>query len=161
MREKPKRSKSSIIIVGAVVVVMIAMMVLWQQYESKHKEELRSFLAPTAEPEGEINMEVAEDLETRPTKPKRIIPDDPEKILIMAEEAFADEDYFEPDDTFKGFHVYSLLKKCLNCNGDPDKVEEIATRLAERASKTYGAWYVESDLLVDLNESIKKSKEQI
>ncbi len=161
MQEKRGRSKSNIIVVVVVAVVMIAMMVFWQQYESKHKGELRSSLLTSTVPSAEVDIETIEGLETPIAKPKRIIPDEPEKILIMAEEAFADEGYFEPNDSFKGFHVYSLLKKCLNCNGDPDKVEEIAKRLKERSSKTYGAWYIERDLLVDLDESIKNSKEQI
>ena len=158
--QKKRRSKSSIIAVIVVAVVMIAMMVFWRQYESKHEGELRSSLLTTAVPDA-LPEGTTANLEPTKTKPRRVIPDEPEKILAMAEEAFADEGYFEPNDSFKGFHVYSLLKKCLDCNGDPDKVEEIAKRLKERSSKTYGKWYIERDLLVDLDESIKKSKEQI
>ena len=156
MQEKRKRSKTGIIIVVATVVAVVILMIVWQQYEAKHEKALRSSLLTADVPD----TATAQGTERRPTKPKRIIPDDPDKILVMAEEVLGDEGYFGPSDLLKGFHVYSLLKKCLNCDGDADKVEELAKRLKERSSKTYGAWHVERDILADLDDRLEKAKQK-
>ena len=156
MQEKRKRSKTGIIIVVSTVVAVVILMIVWQQYEAKHKQALRSSLLTADVP----NAATAQEPERRPAKPKRIIPDDPDKILVMAEEALGDEGYFGQGDLLKGFHVYSLLKKCLNCGGDTDKVEELAKRLKERSSKTYGAWHVERDVLADLDDRLEKAKQK-
>ena len=157
MQEKRKRSKASIIIAVAAVVLLIVVMVVWRQYEAKHKDELEASVLTT----DVSQVPIEEEPEPEPAKPARVIPDDPEKLIVMVEEAFKDEGYFDQGDILKGFHVYSLLKKCLDCNANCDKVAEMVNRLKERSSKTYGAWHVERDLLVDLEDSLNKAREQI
>ncbi len=159
MQAKRKRNKTGIIIAAATIILVVVLMIFWGKYEAEHKAELSSSLLTTDKLD--VLMDEPSERPTEPEKPRRIIPDDPEKILAMAEEAFDDEGYFEPDDILKGFHVYSLLKKCLNCNGDCDKVAEMAKRLKERSAKTYGVWHVERDLLVDLEDSIEKAKQKM
>ena len=172
MQEKRKRNPTGIIVAVATVIVVVILMVVWGKYEAKHKEELKTSLLTTAKldvSKEDPSSEPIEEVE----KPRRVIPDDPEKILVMVEEAFKDEGYFDQGDILKGFHVYSLLKKCLDCKADCDKVAELdcktdcdkvaelVNRLKERSSKTYGAWHVERDLLVDLDDSLTKARENM
>lgn len=158
MQQKRRVNVTTIIVAGVAVVAMVVLMVVWQQYEAKHRRELESSLRTT----DLSNLEKAVESEPVETESKRIvIPEDPEKILAMAEEAFKDEGYFEPDYLLRGFHVCSLLKKCLDSGGDAGKVEELAKRLKDRSSKTYGAWHVESNILADLDDSIRKAKQQM
>ena len=158
MQQKRKTNVTGIIVAVAAVVVMVVLMVVWRQYETKHKRELESSLRTT----DLSNLEKVIESEPVETESQRIvIPDDPGEILAIAEEAFKDEGYFEPDYLLRGFMVCSLLKKCLNCGGDAVKVEELAKRLKDRSSKTYGAWYIEGDILADLDDSIRKAKQQM
>ena len=154
MQKKRKKNKTGIIIVGAAVVLMVALMIIWQQYESKNKARLKASLLTADVPDTAI-----QDTGPRAEKQKAVIPDDPEKILVIAAEALEDAGYFKPGDFTKGFRVYVLLKKCLNCNGDPDKVAELAMRLKERSAEGYGAWHVERSNLDDLDSRIEKAKQ--
>ncbi len=160
MQEKRKRNPTGIIVAAATIIVVVILMVVWGKYEAKHKEELKSSLLTTAKLDVSTEDPSSDPIE-EVEEPRRVVPDDPEKILVMIEEAFKDEGYFDQGDILKGFHVYSLLKKCIECNADCDKVAELVNRLKERSSKTYGAWHVERDLLVDLDDSLTKAREQM
>ena len=153
MQEKRKRSKASIIIAAAAVVLLIAVMVVWRQYEAKHKDELEASVLTT-----DVSQVPIEE-EPEPAKPARVIPDDPEKLIVMVEDALKDEGYFEEHQRGKGFHVYFLLKKCLDCEGDPGKVEGLAKRLKERSGQGYGPWRVDSADLTDLDDRIEAAKQ--
>ena len=154
MQKKRKKNRTGIIIVGAAVVLMVALMIVWQQYESKNKARLKASLLTADVPDTAIV-----DTGPRAEKEEATIPDDPEEILAIAAEALEDAGYFKPGDLIKGFRVYVLLKKCLDCNGDPDKVAELAMRLKERSAEGYGPWRVESNNLDDLDNRIKKAKQ--
>jgi hypothetical protein len=153
MQEKRKRSKASIIIAAAAVVLLIAVMVIWRQYEAKHKDELEASVLTT-----DVSQVPIEE-EPEPAAPARVIPDDPEKLIVMVEDALKDEGYFEEHQRGKGFHVYFLLKKCLDCEGDPGKVEGLAKRLKERSGQGYGPWRVDSADLTDLDDRIEAAKQ--
>jgi hypothetical protein len=155
MQEKRKRSKASIIIAAAAVVLLIAVMVIWRQYEAKHKDELEASVLTT----DVSQVPIEEEPEPEPAKPARVIPDDPEKLIVMVEDALKDEGYFEEHQRGKGFHVYFLLKKCLDCEGDPGKVEGLAKRLKERSGQGYGPWRVDSADLTDLDDRIEAAKQ--
>lgn len=157
MQEKRKRSKTSIIIAVAAVVLLIVVMVVWRQYEAKHKDELEASVLTTDVSQAPIE----EEPEPEPATPKQVIPDDPDKLLVMAEEALKDEGYFEKirRERGKGDHVHFLLKECLRCDGDPGKVEELAKRLKERSAEGYGPWRVDSAGLADLDDRIKAAKQ--
>ena len=156
MQQKRKRSKSSIIIAVVAAVLVIALIVVWRQYEAAHKEELKASMLTTDR--SQVAAEEEEEAAPEPTKPARVIPEDPEQILVMAEKALKDEGYFETHERGKGFHVYFLLKKCLGCDGDPIRVEGLAKRLKELSGKDYGPWHVESSDLADLDEKIEAAK---
>lgn len=155
MQEKRKRSKASIIIAVAAVVLLIVVMVVWRQYEAKHKDELEASVLTT-----DISQVPIEE-EPEPATPKHVIPDDPDELLVMAEEALKDEGYFERigRERGKGDHVHFLLKKCLDCEGDPGKVEGLVKRLKERSDEGYGPWRVDSADLTDLDDRIKAAKQ--
>ena len=158
MQEKPKRNKTGIIIAAVVVVLMVVLMIVWQRYEAKHKAELESSVL-TADLS---QISAADKSEPRPQsaqKPIRVIPDDSEKLLTMAEEALADEGYFEGQNIGKGFHVYFLLKKCLDCDGDPGKVEGLVKRLKDLSDESYGTWHVDPANLTDLDEKLVAAKQ--
>lgn len=157
MQQNRKTSKSTFIVAGVVVVVMVAIMIIWSQYESKHKAELKASVLTT----DTSKLSTPPVLESEPEEatPKRVIPDDPEELLVMVEEAFEDEGYFEAQDTSKGMHVYFLLKKCLTCDGDPGKVEGMAKRLKELSDESYGPWHVDSSILTDLDGKIAAAKQ--
>ena len=153
MQEKRKKNKTGVIIVVASVVVVVVLMIVWQKYEDKNKARLRASRLTVDVPDT-----VIADPGTRAEKPAAVIPDDPEEILSMASEALEDTGYFEPGDLTKGFRVYGLLKKCLECDGDPDKVAELTVRLKERSAEGYGAWHVKRSNLDDLDDRIEKAK---
>lgn len=157
MQEKRKRSKASIVIAAAVVVLLVVVMVVWRQYEAKHKNELQASVLTTDVSQAPIE----EQPEPEPAIPKQVIPDDPDKLLVMAEEALKDEGYFEKigRERGKGDHVHFLLNKCLTCEGDPGKVEGLAKRLKERSDEGYGPWRVDSAALADLDDKIEAAKQ--
>ncbi len=158
MQEKRKRSKASIIIAVVAVVLLIAVMVIWRQYEAKHKDELQASVLTTDVSKAPIEED---EPEPEPAAPKQVIPDDPDELLVMAEEALKDEGYFEKigRERLKGDHVHFLLDKCLTCDGDPGKVEELAKRLKERSKEGYGPWRVDSAALADLDDKIEAAKQ--
>ena len=158
MQEPRKRSKTGIIIAVGAAVVVIALMVVWQRYEAKHADELKSFVLSTDVPETTA-AEEPEGQQQQTTKAARVIPEDPEKILAMAEEALKDEGYFDANSRGKGFHVYFLLKKCLDCDGDATRVENLTKQLKELSDQGYGPWHVESADLAELDGKIKSAKE--
>ncbi len=158
MQEKRKRSKASIIIAAAAVVLLIVVMVVWRQYEAKHKDELEASVLTTDVSQAPIEED---EPEPEPARPEQVIPDDPDELLVMAEDALKDEGYFEKigRERGKGDHVHFLLKECLTCEGDPGKVEELAKRLKERSAEGYGPWRVDSAALADLDGRIKAAKQ--
>ncbi len=157
MQEKRKRSKTSIIIAAVAVVLLIVVMVVWRQYEAKHKDELEASVLTTDVSQAPIE----EEPEPEPAKPKQVIPEDPDELLVMAEKALKDEGYFEEigRERGKGDHVHFLLSKCLDCDGDPGKVEGLAKRLKERSDQGYGPWHLDSADLADLDDRIKAAKQ--
>jgi hypothetical protein len=158
MQEKRKRSKTSIIIAVVAAVLLIVMIVVWRQYEAKHKDELQASVLTTDVSQAPIEED---EPEPEPAVPKQVIPDDPDELLVMAEEALKDEGYFEKigRERGKGDHVHFLLKKCLDCEGDPGKVQELAKRLKERSDEGYGPWRVDSAALADLDERVEAAKQ--
>ena len=157
MQEKRKRSKASIIIAAAAVVLLIVVMVVWRQYEAKHKDELEASVLTTDVSQAPIE----EEPEPEPAVPKQVIPDNPDDLLVMAEEALKDEGYFERigRERGKGDHVHFLLKKCLDCEGDPGRIEGLVKRLKELSDEGYGPWRVDSADLDDLDERVAAAKQ--
>ena len=161
MQEQPKKSRNlfSIIVGICIFVVFVVGVIVWRNWEAKHREELKSSLITepvvvSTEPETQTVTSVAE----------RKLPEDPEALLSLAEEALKDEGYFESDNVSKsvskGFQVYHLLKKALDCNCDVQKAEELCQCLKECSEKSnYGTWFVSSDLFAELDEKIKEAKE--
>ena len=156
MPAKPKRNMTGIIIAAVCVVLMIALMIVWRQYEARHEGELKASLL-TSDTSKLSTAPAVTDTQTT-AKPKRVIPDDPQQLLVLAEKALTDEGYFSPEDSAKGFHVYFLLKKCLDCSGSAEKVEVLSRQLVERSEQGFGPWHVDSGDLADLNERIEKAK---
>ncbi|MBD3181682.1 hypothetical protein GF312_05270 [Candidatus Poribacteria bacterium] len=156
MLQKEKKSKTNYIIVAGVLVFLIIAVFVWRNYEAKHKSELSAARLTT----DLSKLEPVDDRsQPKVTKKARVIPKDPEKLLAMTEKALEDKDYFDPGDTNKGFHVYFLLKKCIECNADHDKVVKLADQLKKRSSEGYGAWYVNSSDLADLDKRIKSAQQ--
>ena len=156
MQQQRNKSKSGIIIIAVVAVVLIAIMIVWQRYEAAHRDELKASVLTTDVSELPSSNEEPQ----QPAKPARVIPNEPDKLLVMAEDALKDEGYFEENARGKGFHVYFLLKKCLDCKGSPDEVEPLAKRLKARSDQDgYGPWHVESADLADLDERINTAKQ--
>lgn len=158
--QRKKRSLFSIIFPIVLIVVLVVGMVIWRNWETKHREELRASVLSTES--------VAERTEPRAesTTPvvRRELPEDPEVLLTMAEEALRDEGYFEEDSArkrvSKGSHVCFLLGKALECSCDVQKAEALCQRLKERSAESnYGTWYVSGDLLTQLDAKIKEAKE--
>ena len=157
-QKKKKRNITGIIVAAVCVAAMVVMMIVWQEYESKHKAELKSSML-TSDVTKIVTPEPVGERETSKPEKRLTIPDDPEQILVMANDALADEGYFKPNYLTKGFHVYTLLTKCLECGGDTDKVSEMAKRLKERSDEGYGPWHVEGRNLTSLDEKIAVAKQ--
>jgi hypothetical protein len=158
MQEQRRKSRSlfSIIFPICVVVVLIVGMIVWRDWAAKHKKELTSFVVP-AEP---IAEPIETTAESTPSVARPEMPEDPEALLSMAEEALEDEGYFESGSVSKGTHVCFLLEKALECNCDAQKAEELCQRLRERSAKSnYGSWFVSNAQFAELDEKIKAAKE--
>lgn len=157
MQQKPKRSKTGIIIVAVCVLIMIAGMIIWSQYEAKNKDRLEASLLTSDTAQLSTPPPVSD---SEPVvQSKRTTSEDPSELLTIAEKALADEDYFAPNEEGKGFHVYFLLKKCLNCSGDVEKVAVLAKKLKERSDEGYGPWHVDSSDMADLNSKIQAAQQ--
>ena len=158
MQEQRKKSKNlfGIIVAVSVVVVLVVGMLVWSNWEKKHKDELRSFVV-TTEP---VVGAVASRDEPIASEPDPELPETPEALLAMAEEALKDEGFFKDEKANKGFRVYYLLGKALDCNCDVNKAEELCKTLKDRSAKSnYGKWFVDGNLLAELDEKIKAAKE--
>jgi hypothetical protein len=158
MQEQRKKGKNifSIVVAAVVIVGLVIGVIAWQNWEKKHKKELRSFVT-TAE---QIAGYEEPPEESEPAKPKPKLPEDPNELLAMAGEALKDEGYFESGTKNKGFKVYLLLKKTLECDGDVEKVESLCKSLKDRSAKSdYGEWYVGSDLFEELDQKIDTAKQ--
>ena len=158
MQEQRKKSGNlfSIIVAIGVIVVLVIGILVWRNWEASHEDELKSFIVSTKPVAGPIETSSQSTVSvSRPDLPK-----EPEALLAMAEEALRDEGYFEDGDRNRGAHVYYLLKKALECDGDAQKVEELCQRLRECSAKSnYGDWFVSSHLFDELDEKIKEAKE--
>ncbi len=156
-RGKKSRNLFSIIVAIVIVVALVVAIFVWRDWEAKHKNELRSFMVAPESVAGPI--ESSADRPT-PVKAAPELPEDPEALLAMAEDALKDEGYFESDRANKGFRVYFLLKKALECNCDVQKAEGLCDRLREcSAESNYGTWFVGKDLFAELDEKIETAKE--
>ena len=152
------RNLFSIVVAICVFVAFVGGVIVWRNWESKHKEELRSSLVTEA-----IEGAAVSTSETTNTVAKRELPKEPETLLTMAEEALKDEGYFESDNVSKsvskGFQVYHLIKKALDCGCDVQKAEELCQSLKECSDKSnYGTWFVSSDFFAELDDKIKEAK---
>ena len=158
MQEQRKKSSNlfGIIVAVSVVVVLVVGMLVWRDWEAKHKDELKSFVVTTEPVVGAVNTRD----EPMTSKPDPELPETPEALLTMAAEALKDEGFFTDEKANKGFRVYYLLGKALDCSCDVNKAEELCKNLRERSAKSnYGKWFVDGNLLAELDEKIKAAKE--
>ena len=158
MQEQRKKGRNlfGIVVAICVVVFLVVGMIVWRDWEAKHRRELRSFVVATEPVTGPVESSD----EPTISKPSPELPKEPEALLAMAAEALKDEGFFESGSSGKGFRVYYLLKKALECNCDVQKAEELCKGLRERSAKSnYGVWHVSNDLLTELDATIKEARE--
>jgi len=158
-QHEKKRNLFSIIVAICLVVGLVVAIAIWRGWESKHKSELMSTVLTTRPASAPPETGSSEPVVTAAP-----LPDDPKILLTMAEEALKDEGYFDEKSAAvisgKGFHVYFLIKKALQCECDNQKADELCKCLKDRSKKSnYGNWHVSSDLFTELDETIGVAKE--
>ena len=160
MQEQPekKRNLFSIIVAICLVVGLVVGVVIWRNWEAKHKGELMSTVLTTRPPS------TPPDTSSEPVKTADPLPSDPKVLLTMAADALKDEGYFDEKSAAvssdKGFHVYFLIKKALECGCDCEKAGDLCKNLKTRSKESnYGNWHVSNDLFTELDEKIKVAKE--